>query len=64
MQVHTIGIDLAKNVFQVLGVGELDRCIQAQHRASDVSRRLESIPCNRRSNDPSLKRLICSVAAA
>jgi transposase len=25
-------------------IGELDRCIQAQHRASDVSRRLESIP--------------------
>lgn len=25
-------------------IGELDRCIHAQHRASDVSRRLESIP--------------------
>ena len=25
-------------------VGELDRCIQAQHRANDVSRRLETIP--------------------
>jgi len=25
-------------------IGELDRCIKAQHRASDVSRRLESIP--------------------
>ena len=25
-------------------VGELDRCIQVQHKASDVSRRLESIP--------------------
>ena len=25
-------------------IGELDRCIQEQHRASDVSRRLESIP--------------------
>jgi len=25
-------------------IGEVDRCIQAQHRASDVSQRLESIP--------------------
>lgn len=25
-------------------IGELDRCIKAQHRASDVSRRLETIP--------------------
>ena len=25
-------------------IGELDRCIHAQHRASDVSRRLESVP--------------------
>lgn len=25
-------------------IGELDRCIHAQHRASDVSRRFESVP--------------------
>lgn len=25
-------------------IGELDRCLQAQHRASDTSRRLESVP--------------------
>jgi len=41
---QALDVMLAQLASLQLQIGELDRCIQAQHRASDVSRRLESIP--------------------
>jgi transposase len=41
---RTVGVIIAQLAALQQQIGELDRCLQAQHRASDVSRRLESIP--------------------
>ena len=52
MQVSTIGVDLAKNVFQVHGVDSSGKVVisrqlrrkHAHHRANDMSCRLETVP--------------------
>src|SRR5262245_14586619 len=41
---RTVRVIIAQLAALQQQIGELDRCLQVQHRASDVSRRLESIP--------------------
>ena len=44
-QISTIGLDIAKNVFQVHGIDEnVDRHVRAWHRSNKTSTRLEAIP--------------------